>query len=187
MQILYWTVPFKCTERVFCQNSQANILQFKLTMNCSRPAALLMRGMRGLTGVSEASQISQGLVKHSLNWPLGPAQCKVKILGESWNLASTVHLAEFIYCTGALAARPGQCPREISADRPWPEWIDPGNGQSHSVLTAPLGAIVTLSYTGQLGQGDRTILWRLSTCIWPMFKLLRDTLDPLETPERPWG
>ena len=143
MQILYWTVPFKCTERVFCQNSQANILQFKLTMNCSRPAALLMRGMRGLTGVSEASQISQGLVKHSLNWPLGPAQCKVKIQGESWNLASTAHLAEFIYCTGAPAARPGQCPREISADRPWPEWIDPGNGQCHSVLTAPLGAIVS--------------------------------------------
>ena len=134
---MYWT-------SILCQTSQAKTLQFKLTMNCSRPVALLTRGMRGLPGVSGASQISQGLVKHSLNWPLGPAQCKVKIQGESWNLASTVHLAEFIYCTGALAARPGQCPREISADGAWPEWIDPGNGQQcHSVLTAPPGAIVT--------------------------------------------
>ena len=173
---MYWT-------SILCQNSQAKTLQFKLTMNCSPPAALLTRGMRGLPGVSGASQISQGLVKHSLNWPLGPAQCKVKIQGESWNLASTVHLAEFIYCTGALAARPGQCPREISADGAWPEWIDPGNGQQcHSVLTAPPGAIVT-HWSARPGWQDQA---SVSMCIWPIFKLFRDTLDSLGDPRSEW-
>ena len=103
----------------------------KLTMACSRPAALLMRGMRGLTKVSEASQISQGLVKHSLNWPL--AQCKVKIQGESWNLASSTHCSpgrvHLLHWSSGGQGRPGQCPREISADRAWPGWIEPGNGQ----------------------------------------------------------
>lgn len=116
---------------VFCQECQTEIPTHNQWTVPPAPASWVVSGMQGLTAVSQALQISQGLVNtHKLTTTRqlseSSAQWKFRE-GESWNLADTAraHLAEFIYCTELwrLLGRAGNARgRSRQTDRDMGEW-----------------------------------------------------------------